>query len=96
MLHIELPHVNVFTKVDLWEDHFKDQADLNLDFYSELPDLHRLIEKLPKRLNKRYRKLNSSKLFKAVGIWSNPPDYILGSCYWILMPGTWSKFHKEL
>ena len=53
MLHIELPHVNVFSKVDLWEN-FKDGAALTLDYYSDIPSLARLLEKVPKnKYNKK-------------------------------------------
>lgn len=44
MLHFELPHVNVLSKLDLMEKYKPN--DFNLDFYCEVLDLSQLIELL--------------------------------------------------
>jgi len=58
MLHMELPHVNILSKADLWESFYKEEASLSLDYFSNLPSLERLLEKLPKdSVRKKYRAL---------------------------------------
>ncbi|CAL8354971.1 unnamed protein product [Arctogadus glacialis] len=44
MLHVELPHVNVLSKMDLIEQYGK--LAFNLDFYTEVMDLHYLLDHL--------------------------------------------------
>ncbi|KPP63684.1 hypothetical protein Z043_118036 [Scleropages formosus] len=44
MLHVELPHINVLSKVDLIEQYGK--LAFNLDFYTEVLDLSYLLEHL--------------------------------------------------
>ncbi|XP_055067865.2 GPN-loop GTPase 2 [Misgurnus anguillicaudatus] len=44
MLHVELPHVNVLSKIDLIEQYGK--LAFNLDFYTEVLDLSYLVEHL--------------------------------------------------
>lgn len=44
MLHIETPFVNVLSKIDLIEQFGK--TDFGIDFYCELPDLQRLVDRI--------------------------------------------------
>lgn len=44
MLNLELPHVNVFSKIDLLEKYGK--VDFGIDFYCEVLDLNYLVEKI--------------------------------------------------
>ncbi|KAJ3213914.1 hypothetical protein HDU67_002320 [Dinochytrium kinnereticum] len=44
MLHMELPHVNALSKVDLIQSYGK--LAFNLEFYTEVQDLNYLVEKL--------------------------------------------------
>ncbi len=41
MLHLEMPHINVLSKVDLVKHYGK--LDFNLDFYTEVQDLSYLV-----------------------------------------------------
>lgn len=61
MLQLELPHVNVLSKIDLLAN-FKDDLAFNLDFYTEVQDLRYLIEReeASSRLTKKYQKLNAA------------------------------------
>lgn len=42
MLQIEMPHINILSKVDLIEHYGK--LDFNIDFYTDVLDLHQLID----------------------------------------------------
>ncbi|GAB2269645.1 GPN-loop GTPase qqt1 [Dionaea muscipula] len=56
MLHLELPHVNVLSKIDLIENYGK--LDFNLDFYTDVQDLSYLqysLDRDPRAA--KYRKL---------------------------------------
>lgn len=53
MIHIELPHINVLSKIDLIES--MGELDFNLDFYTEvnnLEDFHHLLRNQPPRYKK--------------------------------------------
>lgn len=57
MLHLELPHVNLLSKIDLIEQYGKLQ--FNLDFYTEVQDLSYLVQAMGNdAFSKRYRKLS--------------------------------------
>lgn len=59
MLQIELPHVNVLSKCDLIEKFGK--LSFNLDFYTEVLDLHYLLDEFKDNPDlKKYKKLNSA------------------------------------
>ncbi|KAL4244951.1 GPN-loop GTPase family protein [Abortiporus biennis] len=55
MLHLELPHINVLSKVDLIKQY--GDLDFNLDFYTEVQDLSHL-ENLLSKASPRYAALN--------------------------------------
>ncbi|KAI5121115.1 hypothetical protein M0805_002788 [Coniferiporia weirii] len=55
MLHLELPHINVLSKVDLIPQY--GELDFNLDFYTEVQDLSHL-ENLLSSASPRYAALN--------------------------------------
>nr|XP_027200969.1 GPN-loop GTPase QQT1-like [Dermatophagoides pteronyssinus] len=59
MLHIEAPFINVLSKIDLIERY--GEIDFGLDFYCELPDLNRLVDRISDdpRLA-RYKKLTEA------------------------------------
>ena len=44
MLQLELPHVNVLSKVDLVEKYGK--LDFNIDYYTEVQDLDYLLDRI--------------------------------------------------
>uniref|UniRef100_K7GGG7 GPN-loop GTPase 2 n=1 Tax=Pelodiscus sinensis TaxID=13735 RepID=K7GGG7_PELSI len=57
MLHVELPHVNVLSKMDLIEQYGK--LAFNLDYYTEVLDLSYLVDHLAADpFFKNYRRLN--------------------------------------
>ncbi|TPX34010.1 hypothetical protein SmJEL517_g03249 [Synchytrium microbalum] len=57
MLKLELPHVNVLSKVDLMETY--DKLDFKIDFYMEVQDLSYLLDKLNEgTFGQKYLKLN--------------------------------------
>ncbi|KAL3137991.1 hypothetical protein ABBQ38_005230 [Trebouxia sp. C0009 RCD-2024] len=57
MLHLELPHVNLLSKIDLIEQYGKLQ--FNLDFYTEVQDLSYLVQAMGNDpFSQRYRKLS--------------------------------------
>ncbi|NXI40306.1 GPN2 GTPase, partial [Galbula dea] len=57
MLHVELPHVNVLSKVDLIEQYGK--LAFNLDYYTEVLDLSYLLDHLASdSFFRHYRRLN--------------------------------------
>ncbi|ORX50781.1 hypothetical protein BCR36DRAFT_352177 [Piromyces finnis] len=59
MLQLGLPHVNVLSKVDLMESYGK--LAFNLDFYTEVQDLHYLLEQLNSdNQTARYQRLNEA------------------------------------
>jgi len=59
MLQLGLPHVNVLSKVDLMESYGK--LAFNLDFYTEVQDLHYLLEQLnTDKQTAKYQKLNEA------------------------------------
>ncbi|KAG0582050.1 hypothetical protein M758_3G029100 [Ceratodon purpureus] len=56
MLHLELPHINVLSKIDLIESYGK--LDFNLEFYTDVQDLSYLQEYLDRDpRSAKYRKL---------------------------------------
>ncbi|PIL28263.1 hypothetical protein GSI_09675 [Ganoderma sinense ZZ0214-1] len=55
MLHLELPHINVLSKIDLIQQY--GDLDFNLDFYTEVQDLSYL-ENLLSQQSPRYAALN--------------------------------------
>lgn len=59
MIHIELPHVNVLSKVDLVEQYGK--LAFNLDFYAEVLDLNYLLDHIKDDpFSQKYKKLNEA------------------------------------
>ncbi len=57
MLQIELPHVNIFSKMDLIKQY--GELSFNLDFYTEVLDLSYLCETLDDdKILKKFKKLN--------------------------------------
>lgn len=59
MIHIELPHVNVLSKIDLVEQYGK--LAFNLDFYTEVLDLNFLLEHIKDDpFSQKYKKLNEA------------------------------------
>jgi GTPase SAR1 family protein len=59
MLHIEMPHVNLLSKIDLIEQYGK--LAFNIDFFTEVLDLNYLIEQLDNdRIYHKYKKLNKT------------------------------------
>ncbi|XP_064607732.1 GPN-loop GTPase 2-like isoform X2 [Liolophura sinensis] len=59
MLQVELPHVNVLSKVDLIEKFGR--LDFNVDFYTEVLDLSYLLDHLQEDpIFKRYKKMNEA------------------------------------
>ena len=59
MLHFELPHVNVLSKLDLMEKYRP--TDFNLDFYCEVLDLAQLLQVLSDDpFFARYKRLTGS------------------------------------
>ncbi|KAF4527506.1 hypothetical protein B566_EDAN016203 [Ephemera danica] len=60
MLHIELPHLNVLSKVDL-AARYSGKLDFGLDFYTEVLDLNYLLDRLDsERGTSKLRKLNAA------------------------------------
>jgi hypothetical protein len=59
MLQLEIPHVNVLSKIDLIESYGK--LAFNLDFYTEVQDLSYLLQRLnADTCTKRYKALNQA------------------------------------
>lgn len=65
MLHLELPHVNILSKIDLIERY--GPLQYNIDFYTDVLDLSYLMsnknskkDKFQPKLAKKYRKLNQA------------------------------------
>jgi len=59
MIHIELPHVNVLSKIDLVEQYGK--LAFNLDFYTDVLDLNYLLEHIKDDpFSQKYKKLNEA------------------------------------
>lgn len=59
MLQIELPHINVLSKVDLMESYGK--LAFNLDFYTEVQDLSYLLQRLDEDpFANRFKELNKA------------------------------------
>ncbi len=57
MLHIEMPHVNLLSKIDLIEQYGK--LAFNLDYYTDVLDLNYLVEQLGSdKIFNKYKKLN--------------------------------------
>ncbi|KIY65209.1 cytoplasmic protein [Cylindrobasidium torrendii FP15055 ss-10] len=56
MLHLELPHINVFSKIDLISNY--GDLDFNLNYYTEVQDLNYLDTSLEKSCPPRFAKLN--------------------------------------
>ncbi|KAH0581634.1 GPN-loop GTPase 2 [Termitomyces sp. J132] len=60
MLHLELPHINVLSKVDLISQY--GDLDFNLDFYTEVQDLSYLENSLSASLPPRFASLNMAMI----------------------------------
>jgi len=60
MLHLELPHINVLSKVDLISQY--GDLDFNLDFYTEVQDLSYLQNTLSASLPPRFASLNMAMI----------------------------------
>lgn len=60
MLHLELPHINVLSKVDLISQY--GDLDFNLDFYTEVQDLSYLENTLSASLPPRFASLNMAMI----------------------------------
>ncbi|KAG6820210.1 hypothetical protein H0H93_003864 [Arthromyces matolae] len=60
MLHLELPHINVLSKVDLISQY--GDLDFNLDFYTEVQDLSYLENTLSSSLPPRFASLNMAMI----------------------------------
>uniref|UniRef100_A0A6A7G934 GPN-loop GTPase 2 n=2 Tax=Hirondellea gigas TaxID=1518452 RepID=A0A6A7G934_9CRUS len=59
MLHLELPHLNILSKVDLLEKH--SNLPFNLEFYTDVMDLSYLIQDLEKdEFGQKFAALNSA------------------------------------
>ncbi|KAJ1975136.1 hypothetical protein H4R35_003287 [Dimargaris xerosporica] len=59
MVWLELPHINVLSKIDLVQQY--GTLDFNLEYYTEVQDLQYLLDCLNHdRFTKRYRKLNEA------------------------------------
>jgi len=65
MLHLELPHVNILSKIDLIERY--GPLDFNIDFYTDVLDLSYLLtnknlskDRFRPKLAKKYRKFNAA------------------------------------
>ena len=60
MIQLEMPHINVLSKMDLMKLYYA-KMDFGLDFYSQVQDLGRLLERLNEdAFTKRYKKLNAA------------------------------------
>ena len=59
MLQLELPHVNVLTKIDLLKNY---DLDFGLDFYTEVQDLSYLVQKMSddKNIPTRFARMNTA------------------------------------
>ncbi|KAH6906117.1 cytoplasmic protein [Coprinopsis sp. MPI-PUGE-AT-0042] len=60
MLHLELPHINVLSKIDLLPSY--GELDFNLDFYTEVQDLSYLENSLNAALPPKYAALNMAMI----------------------------------
>ncbi|KAF9010648.1 cytoplasmic protein [Cyathus striatus] len=60
MLHLELPHINVLSKIDLLKQY--GDLDFNLDFYTEVQDLSYLENSLSASLPPKYAALNMAMI----------------------------------
>ncbi|KAF6753651.1 cytoplasmic protein [Ephemerocybe angulata] len=60
MLHLELPHINVLSKVDLLSQY--GELEFNLDFYTEVQDLSYLENSLNASLPPKYAALNMAMI----------------------------------
>jgi hypothetical protein len=59
MLHIEMPHVNLLSKIDLIEQYGK--LSFNLDYYANVLDLNYMLEELnDDKVFAKYSKLNKT------------------------------------
>ena len=60
MMRIELPHINILSKVDLIEKYGK--LDFGIDFYTEVLDLDYLVERMPDDpFTAKYKKLTKAR-----------------------------------
>ncbi|KAI9596669.1 GPN-loop GTPase [Syncephalis fuscata] len=77
MLMLELPHINVLSKIDLIPSYGK--LDFNLEFYTQVMDLSYLLQQLDESpLTSKYQKLNAAlcELIEDFGLVSFHPLYI--------------------
>lgn len=52
MLQIEMPHINVLSKIDLMEQYGR--LDFNIDFYTEVLDLHQLLDTFDDQVSRTF------------------------------------------
>lgn len=60
MLHLELPHINVLSKIDLLKQY--GDLEFNLDFYTEVQDLSYLENSLSSSLPSKFSTLNMAMI----------------------------------
>jgi len=60
MLHLELPHINVLSKIDLLKQY--GDPDFNLDFYTEVQELSYLENSLSQSLPPKFTALNMAMI----------------------------------
>ncbi|KAK9504697.1 hypothetical protein O3M35_010967 [Rhynocoris fuscipes] len=60
MLHMELPHINVLSKIDLMST-FSDKLPFGMDYYTEVLDLNYILQYLEQeKFTAKYKKLNAA------------------------------------
>ncbi|XP_059479154.1 GPN-loop GTPase 2 [Neocloeon triangulifer] len=60
MLHTELPHINILSKIDLAEK-YSSKLDFGLDFYTDVLNLDYLLQRLDEQPGtKKFKKLNAA------------------------------------
>ena len=64
MTHLELPHINVLTKIDLLNNYYSDLR-FNLEFYTDVFDLSRLVSSSDLAFNKKLANI-SKKLAEVI------------------------------
>lgn len=58
MLQLELPHINVLSKIDLMDSY--GTLDFTLEYYTEVMDLSQLVMRLDEKMGPRYHKLTEA------------------------------------
>ncbi|BES94992.1 unnamed protein product [Nesidiocoris tenuis] len=60
MLHMEMPHINILSKVDMMQE-FADKLPFSLEYFTEVMDLNYILECLQEdKFTKKYKKLNAA------------------------------------